>query len=97
MAKSDRPVAIQNFTFTYPSCCDCPNQGDSEPDGFITAIDMSICIDILYAGAENVQDESCPVPRFDFNCDGFPDAIDLSKIIDYLFAGGDGPCDPCAP
>jgi hypothetical protein len=75
--------------------CACPNQADIEPDGFITALDLSACIDILFSGAEDVQDETCPSPRFDLDCDGFSTALDLSSLIDHLFAGGDGPCDPC--
>jgi hypothetical protein len=75
--------------------CACPNQGDIEPDGFITSLDLSACIDILFAGAEDVQDTRCPGPRFDLDCDGFTTSLDLSIIIDHLFAGGPGPCDPC--
>jgi subtilisin family serine protease len=80
-----------------PPACTCPYQGDFDADGFLTALDLSAMIDILFAGAEDVQDEFCPVPRADFDCDGFSTALDLSGLIDHLFAGGPGPCDPCAP
>ena len=78
-----------------PSCI-CDHQGDREPDGFITAVDLSECIDILYAGSPELQDPDCPSPRFDLDCDGFSTALDLSFMIDYLYSGGPGPCDPCA-
>ena len=76
--------------------CACPNQGDIEPDGFLTALDLSACIDVLFAGDPDIQDEGCPSPRFDLDCDGFSTALDLSILIDHLFAGGAGPCDACA-
>jgi hypothetical protein len=88
---------ISSDLSAYASCCDCPNQGDIEPDGFITALDLSACIDILFGGAEDVQDEGCPSPKFDLDCDGFSTALDLSALIDHLFVGGPGPCDPCSP
>jgi thermitase len=84
-------------TVTVADGCLCENQGDIEPDGFITSLDLSACIDILFAGAGDVQDVGCPDPRFDLDCDGFTTSLDLSIIIDHLFAGGPGPCDPCAP
>lgn len=85
-------------TFAAPnSTCACSNQGDAEPDGFVTALDLASCIDILFAGAPDLHDPACPSPRFDLDCDGFSTALDLSQIIDHLFAGGAGPCDPCAP
>jgi hypothetical protein len=79
------------------SDCVCDNQGDIEPDEFITALDLGACIDILFAGAPDVQDPECPSPRFDLDCDAFSTALDLGIIIDHLFAGGPGPCDPCNP
>jgi hypothetical protein len=79
------------------SSCACPNQGDAEPDGFVTALDLASCIDILFAGAIDLQDPGCPSPRFDFDCDGFSTALDLAVLIDHLFAGGGGPCGPCSP
>jgi hypothetical protein len=77
--------------------CRCPFQSDFDEDGFLTALDLSGMIDILFAGQPDVQDASCPSPRADFDCDGFSTALDLSGLIDHLFAGGAGPCDPCAP
>ena len=88
------PVAY-GATFHVTASCLCPSQADIEPDGFITALDLSACIDILFTGAEDKQDAGCPSPRFDFDCDGFSTAIDLAVLIDHLFAGGAGPCDPC--
>ena len=82
-------------TFHVVSACECFDQGDIEPDGFITALDLSACIDILFAGAADIQDAQCPSPRFDLDCDSFSTALDLSVLIDHLFAGGAGPCDPC--
>jgi hypothetical protein len=75
--------------------CTCPSQADIEPDGFITALDLSSCIDILFGSADDVQDDSCPTPRFDLDCDGFTTALDLARLIDHLFASDEGPCDPC--
>ena len=72
----------------------CPHQGDSEPDGFLTSIDLSALISVLFEGGVNPQDPCCPTSRFDLDCDGFPTSIDLSKMIDHLFAGGPGPCIP---
>jgi hypothetical protein len=66
-----------------------------EPDGFITPLDLTTCIDILFAGAEDTQDATCPSPRFDWDCDGFTTPLDLTGIIDHLFASGPGPGDPC--
>ena len=77
--------------------CSCPNQGDSEPDGFITSLDLAAVIDALFAGGTDPQDPDCPTFHFDFDCDRFTTALDLAIVIDYLFAGGQGPCDPCLP
>jgi PKD repeat protein len=89
------PVFNGGTLHVGPSCI-CANQGDTEPDGFITSIDLAACIDILFAGGADVQDGDCPVPRFDLDCDNFTTALDLSVIISFLFESGDGPCDPCA-
>jgi hypothetical protein len=91
------PDFIMSDISGYGSCCDCPNQGDIEPDEFITPLDLAACIDILFASAEDIQDSGCPSPRFDLDCDTFSTPLDLTIIIDYLFASGDGPCDPCVP
>jgi immune inhibitor A len=77
--------------------CLCPYQSDFDDDGFLTPLDMSAIIDILFAGATDVQDPSCPSPRSDFDCDGFATPLDLAGLIDHLFASDDGPCDPCQP
>jgi len=75
--------------------CICDFQGDGDEDGFLTALDLANIIDVLFAGAPDVQDALCPKPRFDLDCDGFSTALDLAVMIDHLFAGGAGPCDPC--
>lgn len=65
--------------------------GDLDGDGFLTALDLSTLIDVLYAGAP------IPLPpdaRADLNCDGFPDALDLAVLIDVLFAGAPQPTCP---
>jgi hypothetical protein len=77
--------------------CSCPYQSDFDEDGFLTPLDLSSMIDILFAGAEDVQDTSCPSPRADFDCDGYSTPLDLGGLIDHLFASGLGPCDPCSP
>lgn len=77
------------------NACSCPFQSDFDADGFLTSVDLSGMIDVLFAGSPEPQDPECPSGRFDFNCDGFPDSIDLSNFIDHLFAGGPGPCAPC--
>lgn len=77
--------------------CSCPHQCDYDDDGFLTALDLSILIDVLFAGTPEITDPGCPTSRGDFDCDGFPTALDLGQLIDHLFAGGDPPCDPCNP
>jgi hypothetical protein len=82
-------------TITVADGCQCTNQCDFDTDGFLTALDLSEMIDILFAGHADIQDTGCPNPRADFDCDGFSTALDLSGLIDHLFAGGAAPCDPC--
>ncbi len=84
-------------TITIYNPCACPFQADFDEDHFVTAVDLSAEIDVLFAGRPDDQDASCPSPRGDLDCDGFSTALDLSRLIDHLFAGGIGPCDPCAP
>lgn len=64
------------------------NRGDLDRDGFITALDLGIEIDILFAGHAPAD----PPELADLDCDGFPTALDLAYLIDYLFAGGRMPC-----
>jgi hypothetical protein len=80
---------------TIESACNCPYQGDYDEDFFITPLDLARMIDILFAGAPDIQDPDCPTTRSDFDCDGFATPLDLAAMIDYLFASGPGPCDPC--
>lgn len=75
--------------------CVCPNQADYDVDGFLTALDLGACIDVLFGGLTDPQDPDCPATRSDFDCDGFATALDLGGLIDHLFASGTGPCDPC--
>jgi hypothetical protein len=77
--------------------CTCPYQGDADEDEFVTALDLGSMIDILYAGAPDLQDPDCPTKRFDLDCDSFTTALDLADLIDFLFAGGAAFCNPCAP
>jgi hypothetical protein len=72
----------------------CPYQGDIEPDGFITPLDLSGMISALYEGGPNPHETCCPTFRFDFDCDGFVTSLDMGIMIDYLFASGPGPCTP---
>jgi hypothetical protein len=90
-----RPVLKTGIFTIAGSPCDCPFQGDIEPDGFITAVDLGSCVDILFDGDPDVQEPACLTTRFDLDCDGFTTALDLSMITDHIFAGGPGPCDPC--
>jgi len=80
--------------------CDCPNSGDADLDGFITAVDLGLFIDCLFTCDFPNPGGTCPdtwSPYLsDWDCDGFPTALDLGTMIDYLFTGGDGPCNPCA-
>jgi hypothetical protein len=75
----------------------CPYQGDLEPDGLITALDLTAIVDALFEEGPNPQDPCCPSFRFDLDCDGFTTALDLAAMVDHLFAGGPGPCDPATP
>jgi hypothetical protein len=77
--------------------CDCPLQSDFDEDTFVTALDLGAAIDIMFAGAVDVQDLRCTIPRADFDCDGFSTALDLGNLIDHLFASGPPPGNPCAP
>jgi hypothetical protein len=80
--------------------CDCPNHGDPDGDGFITAIDLAAYIDCIFQGCDHIFIATdCPdhlSPWLsDFDCDGYPTALDMEALIDHLFAGDEGPCDPC--
>lgn len=61
--------------------------GDLDKDGFLTALDLAIMIDILFAG------HPLPDPPWiaDLDGDGFPTALDLAIMIDHLFAGAPEP------
>jgi hypothetical protein len=85
-----------DVALSQEAMCDCPYQGDTEPDGFIDALDLAALIDILFASGNNPKDSLCPMDRFDLDCDDFTTSLDLTVMIDHLFAAGPGPCDPCA-
>jgi hypothetical protein len=84
-----------NVVHTTAFGCNCPYQGDADRDGFQTAFDLTALIDVLFAGADNVQDQTCPTFRFDADCDGFVTPLDLARVIDFLYANGEPPCSPC--
>lgn len=75
--------------------CDCSFAGDIDASTAIDATDLQFLIDIVFFGASDVQDPTCPNPRSDLDCSGFPDATDIQFIIDYVFFGGIEPCDGC--
>lgn len=79
------------------SGCDCSHHGDLDGDGQITALDIGLLIDYLFAGGDAPpRDSDCPhVDRGDLDCDGSDTSLDLSHMVDFLFAGGPPPCDPC--
>jgi hypothetical protein len=91
------PLELTQGSVTVEPNGTCPHQGDIEPDGFITSIDLAGVISALFEGGDDPQDVCCPTTRFDMDCDGFLTSLDLSMMIDYLFGGGPGPCDPTAP
>jgi hypothetical protein len=75
--------------------CECAYQQDYDEDTFITATDLAIMIDILFAGVPDVQDYACVTSRTDVDCDGYGTPLDLNGMLYYLFAGGAAPCIPC--
>jgi hypothetical protein len=88
--------SLSPFALMVPAPdCSCPYQSDFDEDGFLTSLDLTSMIDILFVGATDVQDAYCPSPRADYDCDGFSTAADLAGLIDHLFTSGPGPCDPC--
>ncbi len=78
---SEGPV----WSFTTGIC------GDLDDDHFLTSLDLSELIDILFAG------HPLPEPAWiaDLDGDGFPTSLDLSIMIDHLFAGAPAP--DCMP
>jgi hypothetical protein len=91
-----RPILVNGIFTIEGTDCSCPFQADYDLDGFITVLDLGVCIDILFASDPDIQDAVCPTTRFDYDCDGFTTTLDLGDMIDYIFASGPGPCDPCA-
>jgi len=69
--------------------------GDLNDDGLVDAVDLALLIDVVFFGADDIQDPSCPATRADFNADAAVDAVDLAFLIDHVFFGGDPPADPC--
>jgi len=77
--------------------CLCPSQADLDGSAFVDAVDLAFLIDVVFFGAPDVQDPTCPRSRSDFNGDGISDAVDLAFLIDHIFFGGAGPENPCSP
>jgi len=77
--------------------CACPFQADLDGNTFIDAVDLALVIDIVFFGAADITDPTCPASRADFDFNGFADAVDLALLIDHVFFGQPGPCDPCNP
>jgi hypothetical protein len=71
----DGAQAALHITNRYP--------GDMDDDTFVTALDLGILIDLLFAGA----DPPARPASADVNADCFYDALDLGVLIDYIFAG----------
>ena len=84
-----------NVGGTSELACHCPYQGDTDASGGVDALDLAAVIDVLFAGATDLRDWTCPTTRADLDANGYPDALDLAFLIDYLFAGGIPPTDPC--
>ena len=82
--------------YSHTVCgCLCPLKCDYDQDRFLTALDLSRLIDVLFAGAPDIQAPTCPTTYGDFDDDGFATALDLGRLIDHLFAGGPGEVNPC--
>lgn len=74
--------------------CDCwcdYAQGDLDKDGFLTAIDLGLLIDELFAGAAIPL--CCGHEMSDIDCSGFTDPLDLALMIDILFQGAWTDCE----
>ena len=82
--------------YSYAVCdCLCPLKCDYDQDRFLTALDLSALIDVLFAGRPEISDPGCPTSRGDFDFDGYVTALDLGRLIDYLYANGPGEINPC--
>jgi hypothetical protein len=83
---------------TVSAGCDCTFHADLFPDAELNAVDLATLIDIVFFGATDYTDPSCPhVGRGDYNCDCLVNSVDLAELIDGVFFGGVGPCNPCTP
>jgi len=78
------------------SCCDCPSQGDVNPDLVIDVFDVIQEIAIAFSGGVDPQDPGCPRSRGDVNNDMVTDVFDVIQIIAIAFSGGTV-TDPCNP
>jgi hypothetical protein len=65
--------------------------GDLDDDQFVTALDLGMMIDFLFAGGAPPAHLNSADP----NGDCQPDPLDLSSLIDYMFAGGPLPQPGC--
>jgi hypothetical protein len=86
--------ATRSFWIDHP--CRCPYQSDFDEDEYVTAVDLGVLIDAVFANGPDPADPDCPTSRGDFDCDSYSTALDIGNLIDYLFAEGPAPCNPCA-
>jgi hypothetical protein len=89
-------VTIDSFPIVD---CNCPNQGDVNPDGVVDLFDVIQEIAIAFSGAPDIQDAMCPTTRGDVdrvNSPGVTDVMDVIRIIAIAYSGGiaDNPCAP---
>jgi len=85
--------------FYNPDQQGCDHHGDPVPDGLINAADLTLAIDIQFAGQPSPIDPGCahaPVGRTDVNCDGRLTVLDIIQLIDVVFRGAiHETCNPC--
>jgi hypothetical protein len=80
----DKALTLEIASFPYMP-------GDQNGDLSLDALDLSVLIDHLFAGAPPPS----PVNASDLNGDCQSDALDLGYLIDHLFAGGALPVPGC--
>jgi hypothetical protein len=76
--------------------CNCPHQGDVNPDGAVDVFDVIQEIAIAFSGGVDITDPACPASRGDVNNDGVADVFDVIQIIAVAFSGG-AVTNPCGP
>jgi hypothetical protein len=77
--------------------CECPSQGDVNPDGVIDVFDVIQEIAIAFSGGADITDPACPTSRGDVDNNGATDVFDVIYLIATAFSGGPDPVDPCGP